>query len=126
MIERAGQSCAIGSALFERIHQPYNDQEDRRAGALRFGRQPQLRRGNPERTRDRDGERRDRGRNGSRGPAGDGRLLPADGVLHNPQPRETWLRLAKARRQNYCSSWRLVGHTLGGAPESSRYTLDRG
>ena len=23
MIERAGQSCAIGSALFERIHQPY-------------------------------------------------------------------------------------------------------
>ena len=25
MIERAGQSCAIGSALFERIHQPYHD-----------------------------------------------------------------------------------------------------
>ena len=24
MIERAGQSCAIGSALFERIHQPYH------------------------------------------------------------------------------------------------------
>src|SRR5207244_8444944 len=23
MIERAGQGCAIGSALFERIHQPY-------------------------------------------------------------------------------------------------------
>jgi len=36
MIERAGQSCAIGSALFERIHQPYN-QEGHRAGALRFG-----------------------------------------------------------------------------------------
>jgi hypothetical protein len=37
MIERAGQSCAIGSALFERIHQPYNDQEGHRAGPLRFG-----------------------------------------------------------------------------------------
>jgi hypothetical protein len=36
MIERAGQSCAIGSALFERIHQPYQD-EGHRAGALRFG-----------------------------------------------------------------------------------------
>ena len=24
MIERAGQGCAIGSALFERIHQPYH------------------------------------------------------------------------------------------------------
>ena len=37
MIERAGQSCAIGSALFERIHQPYQDDEGHRAGALRFG-----------------------------------------------------------------------------------------
>jgi hypothetical protein len=36
MIERAGQSCAIGSALFERIHKPYN-REGHRAGALRFG-----------------------------------------------------------------------------------------
>jgi hypothetical protein len=36
MIGRAGQSCAIGSALFERIHQPYHD-EGHRAGALRFG-----------------------------------------------------------------------------------------
>jgi len=36
MIERAGQSCAIGSALFERIHQPYQ-REGHRAGALRFG-----------------------------------------------------------------------------------------
>ena len=36
IIERAGQSCAIGSALFERIHQPYN-QEGQRTGALRFG-----------------------------------------------------------------------------------------
>ena len=36
MIERAGQSCAIGSALFERIHQPFQD-EGHRAGALRFG-----------------------------------------------------------------------------------------
>ena len=35
-IERAGQGCAIGSALFERIHQPYN-QEGQRTGALRFG-----------------------------------------------------------------------------------------
>jgi hypothetical protein len=36
MIERAGQGCAIGSALFERTHQPYN-REDQRTGALRFG-----------------------------------------------------------------------------------------
>ena len=36
MIERAGQSCAIGSALFERIHMPYN-REGQRTGALRFG-----------------------------------------------------------------------------------------
>jgi hypothetical protein len=36
MIERAGQDCAIGSALFERIHQPYH-REGQRTGALRFG-----------------------------------------------------------------------------------------
>ena len=36
MIEKAGQGCAIGSALFERIHQPYNV-EGQRTGALRFG-----------------------------------------------------------------------------------------
>jgi hypothetical protein len=36
MIERAGQGCAIGPALFERTHQPYN-QEGQRTGALRFG-----------------------------------------------------------------------------------------
>jgi hypothetical protein len=36
MIEKAGQSCAIGSALYERIHQPYN-REGQRTGALRFG-----------------------------------------------------------------------------------------
>ena len=36
MIERAGQGCAIGSALFERIHQPYM-REGQRTGALRFG-----------------------------------------------------------------------------------------
>jgi hypothetical protein len=36
IIERAGQSCAIGSALFERIHLPY-DREGQRTGALRFG-----------------------------------------------------------------------------------------
>ncbi len=36
MIERAGQSCAIGSALFERIHQPRN-QGGQRTGTLRFG-----------------------------------------------------------------------------------------
>ena len=35
-IERAGQGCAIGSALFERTHQPYN-REGQRTGALRFG-----------------------------------------------------------------------------------------
>jgi len=35
-IERAGQGCAIGSALFERIHQPYIHQ-GQRTGALRFG-----------------------------------------------------------------------------------------
>src|SRR5258708_12749081 len=36
MIERAGQGCAIGSALFERINQPYA-REGQRTGALRFG-----------------------------------------------------------------------------------------
>ncbi|MGH9284587.1 MAG: hypothetical protein ACRD0M_02780 [Acidimicrobiales bacterium] len=36
MIERAGQGCAIGSALFERIHQPYV-WEGQRTGAFRFG-----------------------------------------------------------------------------------------
>lgn len=36
MIERAGQGCAIGSALFERTHQPYNC-EGQRTGAFRFG-----------------------------------------------------------------------------------------
>jgi hypothetical protein len=36
MIERAGQGCAIGSALFERIHQPYI-WEGQRTGAFRFG-----------------------------------------------------------------------------------------
>jgi len=35
-LERAGQGCAIGSALFERIHQPYH-QQGQRTGALRFG-----------------------------------------------------------------------------------------
>jgi hypothetical protein len=35
-IERAGQGCAVGSALFERIHQPHNC-EGQRTGALRFG-----------------------------------------------------------------------------------------
>jgi hypothetical protein len=35
VIERAGQSCAIGAALFERIHQPRNH-GGQRAGALRF------------------------------------------------------------------------------------------
>jgi hypothetical protein len=35
-IERAGQGCAIGSALFERIHQPYI-REGQRTGAFRFG-----------------------------------------------------------------------------------------
>jgi hypothetical protein len=36
IIKRAGQSCAIGSALFERLHLPY-DREGQRTGALRFG-----------------------------------------------------------------------------------------
>ena len=36
IMERAGQGCAIGSALFERIHQPYI-REGQRTGALRFG-----------------------------------------------------------------------------------------
>jgi hypothetical protein len=36
MIERAGQSCAIGTALYERIHQPHNN-GGQRTGALRFG-----------------------------------------------------------------------------------------
>jgi hypothetical protein len=36
MLERAGQGCAIGPALFERTHQPCN-QEGQRTGALRFG-----------------------------------------------------------------------------------------
>jgi hypothetical protein len=36
MIERAGQGCAIGSALFERTHQPYSS-EGQRTGAFRFG-----------------------------------------------------------------------------------------
>ena len=36
MIERAGQGCAIGTALFERIHQPYA-KAGQRTGALRFG-----------------------------------------------------------------------------------------
>jgi hypothetical protein len=36
MIERAGQGCAIGTALFERIQQPYV-WEGQRTGALRFG-----------------------------------------------------------------------------------------
>ena len=35
MIEQAGQSCDIGAALYERIHQPYN-REGQRTGALRF------------------------------------------------------------------------------------------
>jgi hypothetical protein len=36
MIERAGQGCAIGNALFQRIQQPYV-REGQRTGALRFG-----------------------------------------------------------------------------------------
>ena len=36
MIERAGQGCAVGTALFERIHQPYA-KAGQRTGALRFG-----------------------------------------------------------------------------------------
>jgi len=35
-IERAGQSCAIGDDLFDRLHQPYV-REGQRTGALRFG-----------------------------------------------------------------------------------------
>jgi hypothetical protein len=35
-IKGAGQGCAIGSALFERIHQPYA-REGQRTGAFRFG-----------------------------------------------------------------------------------------
>ncbi len=34
--ERAGQCCAIGDDLFDRLHQPYN-REGQRTGALRFG-----------------------------------------------------------------------------------------
>jgi hypothetical protein len=34
--ERAGQSCAIGDDLFDRLHQPYI-REGQRTGALRFG-----------------------------------------------------------------------------------------
>ncbi len=36
MIERAGQGCAIGDDLFDRLHQPYI-REGQRTGALRFG-----------------------------------------------------------------------------------------
>jgi hypothetical protein len=36
MIERAGQGCAIGDDLFDRLHKPYN-REGQRTGALRFG-----------------------------------------------------------------------------------------
>lgn len=35
-LERAGQGCAIGDDLFDRLHQPYN-REGQRTGALRFG-----------------------------------------------------------------------------------------
>jgi hypothetical protein len=35
MIERAGQGCAIGADLFDRLHQPLT--EGQRTGALRFG-----------------------------------------------------------------------------------------
>jgi hypothetical protein len=35
-IERAGQDCAIGDDLFDRLHQPYI-REGQRTGALRFG-----------------------------------------------------------------------------------------
>lgn len=35
-IERAGQSCAIGDDLFDRLHQPYI-REGQRTGAFRFG-----------------------------------------------------------------------------------------
>ncbi len=36
MIERAGQGCAIGDDLFDRLHQPYI-REGQRTGAFRFG-----------------------------------------------------------------------------------------
>jgi len=36
MLERVGQGCAIGTALFEQLHQPYI-REGQRTGALRFG-----------------------------------------------------------------------------------------
>ncbi|MGI9029326.1 MAG: hypothetical protein ACR2HP_04985 [Ilumatobacteraceae bacterium] len=36
MIERAGQGCAIGDDLFDRLHQPYT-REGQRTGAFRFG-----------------------------------------------------------------------------------------
>ena len=36
MIERAGQGCAIGADLFDRLHQPYL-REGQRTGAFRFG-----------------------------------------------------------------------------------------
>jgi hypothetical protein len=36
IIERAGQGCAIGDDLFDRLHQPYT-WEGQRTGALRFG-----------------------------------------------------------------------------------------
>jgi hypothetical protein len=36
MIERAGQGCAIGDGLFDRLHQPYA-REGQRTGAFRFG-----------------------------------------------------------------------------------------
>jgi len=35
-LERAGQGCAIGTDLFDRLHQPYT-REGQRTGALRFG-----------------------------------------------------------------------------------------
>jgi len=35
-LERAGQGCAIGDDLFDRLHQPYI-REGQRTGALRFG-----------------------------------------------------------------------------------------
>lgn len=35
-VERAGQCCAIGDDLFDRLHQPYNC-EGQRTGAWRFG-----------------------------------------------------------------------------------------
>ncbi len=35
-LERAGQGCAIGADLFDRLHLPYN-QEGQRTGAFRFG-----------------------------------------------------------------------------------------